>query len=86
METKLLRSEVSEFINTADAHFLKMVHAMALAYAGKPIVAHTADGIPLTAIEYEQELVAAEKGITNKQSIPTTTLKEHIKTWQKRKV
>lgn len=83
METNALRSEVSEFINTADAHFLKMVHAMALAYAGTPIVAHTVDGIPLTKAEYQQELISAEKGISDKKSISTTTLKEQIKTWQK---
>ena len=83
MSTPQLRNEVEHFIKKADNQFLKMVHAMALVYSHKEIVAYTANGIPLTKDSYLREMDEAEQDIKKGKVFSTEQIKKRINTWKK---
>jgi hypothetical protein len=83
MGTTQLRSEVEGFIKKADNRFLKMVHAMAVAYSQKEIVAYTTDGIPLTKEAYVKEIEEAENDVKLGKVMTAKELKKRISTWKK---
>lgn len=83
MGTTQIRTEVENFIKKADNQFLKMVHAMAVAYSNKEIVAYTTDGVPLTKEAFIKEMEEAEKDIKAGRVMTTKELKKRINTWKK---
>ncbi len=83
MGTTQLRTEVESFIKKADSRFLKMVHAMAVAYSQKEIVAYTTDGIPLTKEAFAKEMEEAEQDVKSGRVMTTKELKKRIGTWKK---
>ena len=83
MSIPQLRVEVTNFIKKADNQFLKMVHAMAVAYSHKEIVGYTTHGIPLTKDAYIGELDEARQDIHEGRVLTTSELKKRIHTWKK---
>ena len=83
MGTPQLRTELTSFIKKADERFLKMVHAMAVAYSNDKIVAYTTDGSPLTEKGYSKELEDAELDIKKGNVYSTAELKKQIRSWRK---
>ena len=76
-----LRDELKDFISRADERFLKMVYAMALTWSNKEIVAHSADGTPLTAETYNAELKQAEEDIAEGRTTGTDEVKKQAEAW-----
>jgi hypothetical protein len=84
MSTPQLRNELNKIIENADERFLKMVYAIAVAYADKNVVAHTTNGVPLTSEQYIAELSEAKREIKKGKTISHARVKAKVKLWGKK--
>lgn len=84
MDTVKLRKQLHEYIDHADNRVLNMIYAM-LEADNTLVVAHTADGKPLTIEEYNKELEKAELQRAEEKVFTHDEVKNRVSQWRKSK-
>ncbi len=81
MKTAEKRKKIISKVNEADDRLLNVLEAVVESYTRSEVVAFSVTGEPLTNYEYNQELLEAEKEVSEGKTISTEDLEQQSKNW-----